>query len=73
MDIGCHAARRGASTTARGRVRCAVAISNTEVCSASHKSCAASARATTLKILRRKRFRKPKEIIASQAQPLAQV
>ena len=28
-----------------------------EVGSASHKSCAASARATTLKILRRKRFR----------------
>ena len=32
-----------------------------EVGSASHKSCAASVRATTLKILRRKRFRKPKK------------
>ena len=27
-DFSCHAARRGAPTTARGRVRCAVAISN---------------------------------------------
>ena len=36
--------------------------------SASHKSWAASARATTLKILRCKRFRKPKKIIAPQAQ-----
>ena len=26
-DFSCHAARRGAPTTARGRVRCAVAIS----------------------------------------------
>ena len=32
-----------------------------EVGSASHKSCAASALATTLKILRRKRFRKPQK------------
>ena len=40
-----------------------------EVGSASHKSCAARARATTLKILCRKRFRKPKEIIVPQAQP----
>ena len=39
--------------------------------SANHKSCAASKRATTLKVLRHKRFRKPKKIIA--AQPLAQV
>ena len=39
--------------------------------SASHKSCAASAHATTLKILRRKRFRKPQKIIVLQAQPLA--
>ena len=31
-----------------------------------------SARAITLKILRRKRFRKPKKIIAPQAQPQAQ-
>ena len=45
----------------------------TEVGSASHKSCAASARATTLKILRRNRSRKPKKIIAQQAKPLAQV
>ena len=44
-----------------------------EVGSASHKSCAASARATNLNILRRKRFRKPQKIIAPQAQPLAQV
>ena len=27
-DFSCHAARRGATTTARGRVRCAVAISS---------------------------------------------
>ena len=27
-DFSCHAARRGAPTTARGRVRCAVAISS---------------------------------------------
>ena len=27
-DFSCHAARRGAPTTVRGRVRCAVAISN---------------------------------------------
>ena len=40
-----------------------------EVGSASHKSCAASARATTLKMLLRKRFRKPQKIIAPQAQP----
>ena len=39
-----------------------------EVGSASHKSCIASARATMLKRLRRKRFRKPKKIIAPQAQ-----
>ena len=26
-DFSCHAARRGAPTAARGRVRCAVAIS----------------------------------------------
>ena len=43
-----------------------------EVGSTSHKSCAASARATTLKILHRKHFRKPKKVIALQAQPLAQ-
>ena len=29
-DFSCHAARRGAPTTARGRVRCAVAISISE-------------------------------------------
>ena len=34
-----------------------------EVGSANHKSCAASARATTLKILRRKGFRKPKKLL----------
>ena len=34
---------------------------NAEVGSASHKSGTACARATTLKILRRKRFRKPKK------------
>ena len=39
-----------------------------EVGSASRESCAASARATTLKILRQKRFHKPKKIIAPQAQ-----
>ena len=44
-----------------------------EVGSTSHKICAASARATTLKILRRKRFCKPNKIIALQAQPQAQV
>ena len=51
-------------------------VSNTPVAkmgSASHKSCVASARATTVKILRRKRFRKPQKIIALQAQPHAQV
>ena len=40
-----------------------------EVGSASCKSCAASARATIPKIMCRKRFRKPKKIIAPQAQP----
>ena len=40
-----------------------------EVGSASHKICAASERATNLKILRRKRFREPQKIIAPQAQP----
>ena len=39
-----------------------------EVDSTSHKSCTASARATTRKILRRKHFRKPKKIIAPQGQ-----
>ena len=39
-----------------------------KVGSASRKRSAANARATTLKILRRKRFRKPKKIIAPQAQ-----
>ena len=39
-----------------------------EVGSVSHKSCATSAHATTLKILHRKRFRKRKKIIAPQAQ-----
>ena len=42
---------------------------NAEVGSASHKSFIASARATSLKILRRKRFRMPPKIIAPQAQP----
>ena len=50
---------------------CVVTI-QAEVGSASFKSCAASARATILKILHRKRFRKPKKVIAPQAQPLAQ-
>ena len=36
-----------------------------------HKSCTASTRATTLKFLRRKRFRKPKKIIALQGQTQA--
>ena len=44
-----------------------------EMGSSSHKSCAASARATTLKILLRKRFRKPKKIIVPQAQPQTEV
>ena len=39
--------------------------------SASNKSCAASARAITLKMLRRKRFRKPPKIIVPQGQPQA--
>ena len=39
-----------------------------EVGSASHSTCAASVRATTLKLLRRKRFRDPPKIIAPQAQ-----
>ena len=43
-------------------------LRRTEVGSASHKSCAASARATTLKILRCKRFHKPQKIIVPQAQ-----
>ena len=42
-----------------------------EVGSTSHKSCTSSARTTTRKILRRKRFRWPKKIIAPQAQPQA--
>ena len=41
-----------------------VIILRAEMGSASHKSCAASLRAAILKILRRKRFRKPKTIIA---------
>ena len=39
-----------------------------EVDSTNHKSCTASAHATAQKILRRKHFRKPKKIIAPQAQ-----
>ena len=45
-----------------------VTVGQTEVGSASHNSCAVSARATTLKFLQRKRFRNPKKIIAPQAQ-----
>ena len=44
-------------------------IPYSEAGSTSHKCCAASAHATTLKILRRNRFRKLKKIIAPQAQP----
>ena len=39
-----------------------------EVDSTSHKTCTASTYAAARKILRRKHFRKPKKIIAPQAQ-----
>ena len=46
-----------------------MAYDKTDVRSASHKICAASARATNLKFLHSKRFRNLLKILALQAQP----